>query len=56
MLEAARCPEVQMGCHEEMVAAGEIWSLSDVQVSPVIASLVPGCWGKSQMGLLLVCE
>jgi len=42
--------------YQEMVAAGEIWSSSDVQVSPVTAQLLPGCRGKSQMGLLLVHE
>lgn len=49
-------PGVQTRSYQGIIAAGEIWSLSDAQLSPVTAWLLPGCWGKSPVGLLVVCE
>lgn len=37
MSETARCLGVQTWSYQEIIAAGDIWSLSDVQVSPIMA-------------------
>lgn len=50
MLEAEQCLEVQTRSYEEIIAAGEIWSLSDIQVSAVTVQFLPGCWGSRQRG------
>lgn len=50
MSEAVQCLEVQTWSYGEIIAAGEIWSLSDIQVSPVTAQFLPGCWGSRQWG------